>query len=324
MSMAVTVPATEQPRMLYLELFAACDMACPMCVTLPYRDGHRRLLSRQHIRERVLEPGAERGMKRVIFGGGEPSLRKDFLDILGDAHDLGYAIWLATNLGRYDDAKLTALLERLGTGGHTIAVSYDSLRPSEMNTIRGGAVFESVDGNCRRLVALRRELGAAVTFCATMIVQRENRLSIAATIDHMLETIGFEFIHVYPRHDYRSVTLENFRAQDRAEWCREYEHDLIRAGIQLYDRARRDGRVVVQGTLTDWVNFVREPQKITRPCDAGRLLFMNPEGELRSCMFGTGFADIKTAEMDTILQSQAYREVRRFLASCRICHLSSS
>lgn len=324
MSVAVAGCPTDQPRMIYLELFAACDMACPMCVTLPHRDGHRNLLSRQHIRERILEPGAARGMKRVIFGGGEPSLRKDFLDILGDAHELGYAVWLATNLSRYDDAKLTALLQRLAVGGHTIAVSYDSAHPGEMNAIRGGPFFESVDRNCHRLAALRRELGVAVTLVATMIVQQENRLSIGPTIDHMLDTVGFDYIHVYPRHDYKAVTLENFRTQTPSDWCREHEHDLIREGMKLYDRASRDGRIVVQGSLADWVNFVRSPQKIARRCDAGRLLFLNPEGILRSCMFGTGFADIRTTDMDTILQSQVYDQVREFQNTCRICHLSSS
>lgn len=320
---APSVPAGPDPRMIYLELFAACDMSCPMCVTLPYWEGKRRMMSRQHIRERILEPAAARRMERVIVGGGEPSLRKDFFDILGDISDLGLRIWLATNLLRYDDAKLTTLLQRLDGGAHTVAVSYDSAIPEEMNAIRGGQVFEPVDTNCRRLAALRRELGSDVTFCATMIVQAENVGSVQATIDHTLETVGFDFIHVYPRHDYKSVTLENYQEQRPSEWCRQHEVELIRTGIQLYDRARRDRRIVVMGSLDDWVQFVRSPQKIKRRCDAKRFLFFNAEGKIRTCMFGAEYADIRSASMEQVVGSDAYKEARRFLDACRICHLSS-
>ncbi|MEP6496270.1 MAG: radical SAM protein, partial [bacterium] len=316
------LPQTYTPRMVYVELFAACDMSCPMCVTLPYRDGVRRVMSREHIREKILEPCAARGMTRVIFGGGEPTLRKDHLEIFADAIACGYDVWLATNLARLTEEKLSALLHQLDGGRHTIAVSYDSLIPDEMNAIRGGAVHERVDRNCRRVVQLRRELGARVTFTATMIVQRENFRSINATIDYMLGTVGFDAIHVHPRHDYKSVTLENFRDQSPSEFCREHERDLMAAGLHLYHRASQDARIVVQGSLDDWINFVRAPQRIARKCDAGRMLFFNSEGVLRSCMFGTAYADVRTSDVADILSSHAYQDARQLLDTCHICHLS--
>ena len=318
-----SLPAPD-PRMIYLELFAACDMSCPMCVTLPYWEGKRRMMSRAQIRERVLEPAAARGMERVIVGGGEPSLRKDFFDILGDISGLGLRIWLATNMLRYDDAKMTRLLRCLDGGNHTIAVSYDSAVPSEMNAVRGGDVFDRVDANCRRLVQLRYEIGARVAMNATMIVQGENLRSVDATIDHALGSVGFDSIHIHPRHDYKSVTLDNYRDQRPSDWCRENEAELIRTGIRLYDRARRDSRIVVMGALNDWVQFVRSPHDIRRPCDAKRFLFLNAEGKLRTCMFGEEYADIGEMDMDAVLASDGDGAARKLLDACRICHLSCS
>jgi MoaA/NifB/PqqE/SkfB family radical SAM enzyme len=313
---------TDGLRMVYVEMAAACDMSCPMCVTLPHRDGHRKVMSRQEIRERVLQPCAARGMGRVIFGGGEPTLRKDYLDILGDAVECGFQIWLATNLGRMTDERLVALLERLRTGRHNIAVSFDSHVPAEMNATRGADVFEQVDRNCRRIVALRNQIGGDLTLTNTIIVQSVNRASVEATVDYVLDEIGFDTVQIHPRHDYRAVTLDNFLEQDRSDWCREHEAEFVALGMRLYHRMMRDPRLYLQGSLADWINFFRAPQRIARPCDAGRMLFVNPEGELRTCMFGTPYDSVVSGEIDAIVGSDAYQKVRQFQNSCRICHLS--
>ena len=252
-SLAKTAPGAvtcSAPDHLYVEVFAACDMACPMCVTLPYWEGKRRMLSRDDLRERVFRPAAERGIRRLLLSGGEPSLRKDIFGILEDAKVLGFEIWFATNLLRYDEAKLRRLLSVLDGKGHVVAVSFDSSVPGEMDVIRGGLVFETVEENCRRLHALRRETGSQVSTCATMIVQAENRNSVATTIDLVLDGIGFDRIQVHLRHDYKSVTPDNSASQTRADYCDEHEVDLIRAGMLVHVRAARDKRIVVRRRLS--------------------------------------------------------------------------
>ncbi len=48
---------------------------------------------------------------QVNFGGGEPFLRDDFLEILGYAHDQGITTCVSTNGTLLDDALVDALLE---------------------------------------------------------------------------------------------------------------------------------------------------------------------------------------------------------------------
>lgn len=310
------------PDHLYVEVFAACDMACPMCVTLPYWEGNRRMLSREDLRERVFRPAAERGIRRLLLSGGEPSLRKDIFCILEDAKMLGFQVWFATNLLRYDEDKLLRLLSVLDGKGHCVAVSFDSCVPSEMDLIRGGLVFETVEENCRQLHRLRRQTGSRVKTCSTMIVQAENRNSVAATIDLVLDGIGFDQTQVHLRHDFKSVTTENSARQTRADYCDQHEADLIRAGMVVHALAARDKRIRVRRGLEDWVQFVRDPQHLTLSCQATRFLFVNAEGVMRSCMFGLAYADLRQISLEEALSPERYDKIKHFVSGCNICNLN--
>ena len=315
-------PYPPMPEILYVEVFAACDMTCPMCVTLPYWEGKRRMLSRDDLRERVFRPAAEMGIKRVLISGGEPSLRHDIFDVLEDAKALDLGIWFATNLMRYDEQKMRHLLSVLDTPRHTVAVSYDSLMPEEMNVIRGGDVFAKVEENIHLLHDLRRETNSCAATCATMIVQTENRNSVDPTIDHVLDRLGFDTMQVHLRHDYKSVHPANVARQQRSDYCTEHETDLIRAGMTAFARAANDKRILVRRGLRDWVQFVRDPQRMSLDCEATRFLFVNAEGVMRSCMFGLPYADLRRVSMHDALASDRYGDVRRFVSGCNICNLS--
>jgi molybdenum cofactor biosynthesis enzyme MoaA len=293
-----------------------------MCVTVPHRDGKRRQLSREQIRTLLLEPAVRQGVMSLVVSGGEPTLRHDLAEILSDAIGLGMKAWLATNLLHVKEAKMRDLLERMQGEGHTIAVSFDSFVPSEMQIIRGGDYLGGVEANSRRLLALRREVGAKTHLRASLIVQGENLRSVLPTISHVLDEIGFDAIGVYLRHDYTGVTLENKDSQVASEWCVRNRTELIRVGMQLYKRAQSDPRVQLQGSIDDWVNFVTDPQRSQRPCGAGDFLFFNVEGRIRSCMFGTGYASVPESSLDDILNSEGFDRATKLHRSCSICTLA--
>jgi len=78
----------------------------------------------------------------------------------------------------------------------------------------------------------------------------------------------------------------------------------------------------VRRRLQDWVQFVRNPQELTLPCEATRFLFVNAEGVMRSCMFGLPYADLRSIPMEEALSSESYEGVKRFASGCNICNLS--
>ncbi|HEY1213705.1 MAG TPA: radical SAM protein [Bryobacteraceae bacterium] len=310
------------PSILYLEVVAACDMSCPMCVTLPYREGSRSQLSREQIRTLLLEPAARRGMTSLVLGGGEPTLRPDVLDIVRDAVTCGFAVRFATNLLHIKPAMLQGLIEVLDGEEHSVAVSYDSLQTSAFQIIRGGDFLAGVEANCADLLRLRRELRSHVKTRATIVVQEENLNSVLATIDHVLNRLGFDEVGVYLRHDYKHVTMDTIADQKMPEWCRRNRVALIQLGLQLYKRASEDSRIQVSGSIDDWIYLVSDPHRIARRCHAGNFLFFNTEGRLRSCMFGTEYADIKQTPLDGIVALDGFAEARKLHASCSICVLA--
>lgn len=114
-----------QLRNLFLELTARCNERCIHCGSscgeyqaeeLPL-EVYRRFLN--EVRDDMtLEH------KMLCITGGEPLLRKDFFDIMGCAHELGWR-WGMTSNGTLIDDSTAKELERCGMG--TISISIDGL-----------------------------------------------------------------------------------------------------------------------------------------------------------------------------------------------------
>jgi mycofactocin radical SAM maturase len=109
---------------------------------------------------------------QVNFGGGEPFLRPDFLDILWYAHRLGITTCVSTNGTVLDDALVDALLE-IGAA-HPAApvylqVSLDGAKPETNDAIRGAGTFARITAGIG-LLARRRY----PDFSLNMVVTRLN------------------------------------------------------------------------------------------------------------------------------------------------------
>lgn len=312
------------PSILYHEIIPACDMHCPMCITLPYWQARRVMLSREQIRERLLEPAARLGMSRLLITGGEPTLRRDLVDVLEDARALGFKIRLATNLLHLTEERLGELLHCLAGSDHMIQVSFDSVDREEMTRIRGGDYYERVVANCRRLAALRSETQAGTVLTTNLTIQEANAGSVPATIRFVLDELGFDRVLVSPRHDYTTVTHENFRQQTRPAYAERAGPALMAASLQVHMLARQDARVRVVGSLQDWVDFMTDPQLIERACRSSRFLFVDVRGNLRGCLYGENYASVLEHDLADLLASSAYADALRLQHDCRICLLHCS
>ena len=78
---------------------------------------------------------------QVNFGGGEPFLRDDFLEILRYAHDRGITTCVSTNGTLLDDALVDALLEMAPV---YLQVSLDGACAETNDAIRGRGTFERI------------------------------------------------------------------------------------------------------------------------------------------------------------------------------------
>ena len=92
------------------EITEACNLDCAHCLSSGLRAERRGELDLGQCRA-LLDELARMQVFQVNFGGGEPFLRADFLEILHCAHDHGITTCVSTNGTVLDDALVDALLE---------------------------------------------------------------------------------------------------------------------------------------------------------------------------------------------------------------------
>ena len=292
-----------------------------MCITATHREHRQPPLRRGQIRERFLEPAAAMGMTRVVFTGGEPTLRKDLPDILRDAIACGLSITLATNLWHTPAAMLREIVFILIDAESLIQFSFDSIIPEEMNAIRGGRVFERVAANVRSLFSLRTELKSKVRIQSSTTLQVENANSLLDTLHFLLETIGVDRAVCCFRHEFSDITRENYLDQQAPSYSRAVENrrSLLALTFQLHRWAAIDARLLLPGRFRDWTTFLIDPQRIDRSCRAGHFLFVDAYGRLRPCVVGKVYADALANDLAVICASPDHRAARQLLDGCRIC-----
>ena len=315
------------PKAVYLEITDQCNMACPMCITRHHRAGKRpeACLDLDQIREHILAPGRELGMKTLVISGGEPLMSPLLQDTITTAMHMGFRIYLATNLYNVSPGLLEWLVEELNAPWHTIQVSFDSLAPLQMGKIRGKNSFRQVHANIRRLTALRREQNSRVGLAGSIVMQPENLDTVCSTALFLIHGIGVDRVYVQQRHQYRSVGLDNFKSQP----CYVYKDDeleqAMRTVVHLFGMAQKDSRIIpANGVLQDWMDFLTDPGRIQKPCTSSKLLFIDPYGHLRGCLHSRVIGNILDTRMADFFRSAPYQDHLVLQAACGICTHSGS
>ena len=112
-------------RNLFLELTLRCNERCMHCGSYCGDVESEELTVEQYrtFLQQVKEDMSTKG-KMLDITGGEPLLRKEFFDIMGIAHELGFHWGMTSNATLIDDS-VARDLKRVGMG--TISVSIDGL-----------------------------------------------------------------------------------------------------------------------------------------------------------------------------------------------------
>jgi MoaA/NifB/PqqE/SkfB family radical SAM enzyme len=166
------VSAPGLPRELQVEVTAACNLRCHMCLVRyrPAVDRTAGSLSFDRFREIVdAVPDLE---KLTLQGLGEPLLAPDLLRMIEYATARGVRTGFNTNA-----TLLTrGMAERLVDAGLAwLCISLDGARPETYESIRDGARLETVERHIRELVEVMRRRGATrPTLSIVMVAMRRN------------------------------------------------------------------------------------------------------------------------------------------------------
>jgi MoaA/NifB/PqqE/SkfB family radical SAM enzyme len=145
------------PEELQLEVTAACNLRCRMCL-VRYRPPIDRVHGSLSFDDfRAIVDGNPSLRKLTLQGLGEPLLAPRLFDMIDYATSRGIEVGFNTNATLLDARRAERLVE---LGVSWVHVSVDGATAETFEHVRDGATFDKVVANLRGLVATRRRLGA--------------------------------------------------------------------------------------------------------------------------------------------------------------------
>jgi pyrroloquinoline quinone biosynthesis protein E len=259
----VTEPAVDRPFGLLAELTYGCPLHCPYCSNPLDLAAYRDELTTEEW-QRVLAEARELGVLQLHLSGGEPLLRRDLLDLVHSASELG----LYTNLITSALGLTSRRAEELRTAGlDHVQISIQAEEAALSDHIAGTPSFEL------KLAAARlvKELGWPLTL--NVVLHRQNIDRIAGLLA-LAEELGADRIELAHTQYYgwgllnRDGLLPSRAQLERAD-------AVVRAAHE-----RLQGRMEVIYVLPDY--YGRYP----KPCMGGwgrRQLTVVPNGDVLPC-----------------------------------------
>jgi pyrroloquinoline quinone biosynthesis protein E len=256
-------PAVDRPFGLLAELTYGCPLHCAYCSNPLDLAAYRDELTTQEW-QRVLAEARELGVLQLHLSGGEPLLRRDLLDLVHSASELG----LYTNLITSALGLTSRRAEELRTAGlDHVQISIQAEEAALSDHIAGTPSFEL------KLAAARlvKELGWPLTL--NVVLHRQNIDRIAGLLA-LAEELGADRIELAHTQYYgwgllnRDALLPSRVQLERAD-------AVVRAAHE-----RLQGRMEVIYVLPDY--YGRYP----KPCMGGwgrRQLTVVPNGDVLPC-----------------------------------------
>ncbi len=254
------------PLLGWIEITRRCNLRCPHCFVeggLPRRGE----LPTQRIL-RLLDEWAEMGVFSVVITGGEPTVHRDFAQIVRYAHDLGFTVGIATN-GMPVTGKL---LSQLPQSDVIISVSIDELHGQGRN---GESDFEFAT---RRIRAIRDQ-GFATSIMTTTSHDNIGQLDeiISWAVDNDVSLRSVPFVPMGRGLLFRELANTTADVETAARfWLAEEQWERV-----------KDQRL---GLCTGKVfNFLLTMVFATRRCMSGRgLCYVDSSGDVYPCTTCSG------------------------------------
>ena len=269
---------TQRPILAVFEVNLQCNSKCGYC-DLPLNVG-RYEMSREEIK-RIFTDLYRDGLRYIFVQGGEPTLRKDLIEILEDLHNIGFALTLITNGTRLTDK----FLQRLSALPVNVSVSLDTLDRESYKAIRGADQLQLVLSGLERLKEYPHPK------YITCIVSEKNREETLEVVKFSRDNGFIPVVGAYhwdidrygkvdPQLQYQKETLARVFEQV-------LESDLVPRGY-------------FRNYLKDNVRWLNEG-KLSR-CDAGRYsIAIDPSGNVAPCLALQHAGNLRESSLDEIL-----------------------
>lgn len=312
------------PTRLQVEVTAACNLACRMCI-VAYRPPQSRVRATMTLaRFEALLDEAPETREVVLQGIGEPLLCPDLVAMVRAAAARGIATGFNTNATLLTERKSRELVR---AGLDWVCVSLDGATAETFEAIRHGARFARVVENLEALLRVRRSLASAtprvrVVFVAMRrnvhelpdVVQIAGRLGAD---ECSVQNLSHSFDDVAADPAYRAIAAY---ARDEALWDPSAEPRVREAWAAARTVAAEHG---LRLRLPPLDADAKADAVSARPGAAGcdwpwSGAYVQHDGTVQPCcmIMGTGRAvlgNLATAPFAAVWHAAPYREFRRRL-----------
>jgi radical SAM protein with 4Fe4S-binding SPASM domain len=321
------------PRSLQIEVTAACNLRCHMCL-VRYRPPLNRVEGAMRLEEfTALLDQLPEVDDLTLQGLGEPLLSPDLVSMVRYAAERGIQVGFNTNGTLLTPAAAESLLD---AGLDWLCVSVDGASAGVYEAVRDGARFERVERNVRALTDLRRRRGLGRPRVSLVFVaMRRNVGELPALVrmaaewgvdDVSVQNLSHSFSDTDPHGAYREI--RDFAARE-ALW-QGADADAAAAFAEAEAEAARLGMVLHLPRLE-----ARPAQRRpgTPGCDwPWRAAYVEHDGTVQPCCMVMGsdraaMGNVREEGFEAVWHGPRFRAFRRALLSrqppavCRGCSL---
>ncbi|MEX2524424.1 MAG: radical SAM protein [Gammaproteobacteria bacterium] len=278
----------QKPLLAVFEVNLRCNSSCGYC-DLPLNQG-RYEMSRREI-NRVFTSLYAEGVRFVFMQGGEPTLRKDLLQIMRDLHDIGFIQTLVTNGTRI----MHSFVQTLQTMPVSISISLDTLNRERYRRIRGADQLNIV------LAGINRLRDYPHPKYITCIVSEENRSDVREVVNFARDH-GFTPV-LTPYH-------WNVGRYGRVDPGLQYDKEAV---ASLFGEILHSGLIpkgFLSGYVRDNINWLKG--KSLGRCDAGRYsVSIDASGNVAACLAMEHAGNLLQTDLPGILKKMDMEKVRQ-------------
>jgi len=297
----------SKPTLVYASTTCRCPLQCRMC-NVWERATKRDELSTSQWKSILKDLKNYIGTFHINFGGGEPFIRKDMIEILRFSAELGINTGVVTNGFYITDELAKRIIE---SGIFNINISLDGMSSDSVDWIRKhNGLYKKVKNGINRLAYYKYERKSDIKIIIKPILFKQNLNEIVDLIN-WAEKIGINGVNISP--------LMEWTPECQHMWINDY--DRLDNVVDTLIKRKRDGAPILNSInhlnlIKRYYNNPNIVKSRNDRCDVGvSQIFINQVGNVSYCWEFPPIGNIKEG-IKSIWKSDNARTIRKQTMNC--------
>lgn len=303
-----------RPIVVYGVVNEHCNYKCRYCQCWRYPE-YKEEMTIEQWQNALLSLKEYIGSYHIEFTGGEPFIKKGFVDLIEFCHQQGLKWGVTTNASCLNEKTIKRVVAarpfniNISMDGH-IAEVHDYARG-----IKGS--LQKITGNLRNLIQERKAQGATFPVIIKPTVHAKN-LHIIPQMSQWVQDIGATAVNFQPVDYWSPETYDEL-------WIGEDRMDELQAVVDTLLEQKRNGVPILNSDLilSLWPAHFRDEKA---PADSGacrtglRNYFICTDGDVQVCWFFPPIGNVKEQSAREIWSSYEAQQRRKETTSCdKLC-----